>query len=218
MPLRLVSRLIKPETVLIEAGPGDDVLKKISKGTVSIYGYYQNVRIVETMWPDLLARFSQSKDFSELVGTKIVNRIALHLRFGDYSDDPKTRASHGLTESTFFSKSIEQLIKNEGASGNILVITDDINKASKFVATLRTSASIECVSSANPISDLLAISQSSHVITSNSTFSWWGAWLAYKLHDAKVVYPRPWFADESDPDLPIYVPQWISRKREYLAN
>jgi len=218
LPRRIVSRVINPDITLIESGPQDNVLSKIKDNTISVRGYYQNSQIVEYVWPELLSRFSQSRNFGDLVNSKRVDRIAIHLRFGDYSEDPKTRATHGLTGPTFFAKSIKQFVNEEGASSNLLVITDDIRQAKKFTESFKTNLTFEYLSSENPLADLRAISRSSHVITSNSTFSWWGAWLAHKSHYAKVIYPRPWFADESDPDLPIYVPEWIPNNRGYFIN
>ena len=71
------------------------------------------------------------------------------------------------------------------------------------------------VSNSEPLADLVELARSSHLIISNSTFSWWGAWIASKIHNSKVIYPRPWFADPLDPELPIFVKSWKSLNRIY---
>lgn len=43
--------------------------------------------------------------------------------------------------------------------------------------------------------DLALISQCQHHIIANSTFSWWGAWLAAFPHK-KIIAPQQWFATE----------------------
>ena len=47
------------------------------------------------------------------------------------------------------------------------------------------------------IQHLAKIANSAAIVGSNSTFSWWGAWLATRKYRANVVMPRPWFADAS---------------------
>ena len=47
---------------------------------------------------------------------------------------------------------------------------------------------------AGPYHDLYLMSQCSDFIIANSTFSWWGAWLANR---GRVIAPKQWFGSNN---------------------
>ena len=217
-PVRFIRRILNPNSVIIETNPNFDALNQVNAKTTAIYGYFQRASIVNESWPILKSRLQKSPKFSSLVDSERVNRIAIHLRFGDYSDDPRTKSFHGLTSTKYFEHAINLLRSRESLDTPILVITDDQIQAADFISRLSYSSNMEIISNPNPIDDLTEICRSSHVVTTNSTFSWWGGWIANKVHSSKVIYPRPWFADNADPELPIYVSDWTGLKREFSEN
>ena len=214
--VRFIRRLVNPDSVIIESDPNFDALERVDNKTTAIYGYFQRASTVADTWPILQSRIMNSPKFASLVDSELVARIALHLRFGDYSDDPGTKSAHGLTSTKYFEQSINSIRLNEGADIPILVVTDDPIKAIDFLSGLIDSNDISVISNTNPIDDLVELCRSSHVVIANSTFSWWGGWIASKVHKSKVIYPRPWFADNADPELPIYVDDWTGIKREFF--
>ena len=216
-PVRYIRRILNPSSVIIETDSNFDALDQVNGKTTSIYGYFQRASIVEESWPFLKSKLEKSPKFSSLVDSEKVDRIAIHLRFGDYSDDPRTKSVHGLTSTKYFEQAINLLRSSESLDVPILVITDDHNQAADFISRLSYSSNMNITSNPNPLDDLAEICRSSHVVITNSTFSWWGGWVANKVHSSKVIYPRPWFANSRDPDLPIYVPGWIPLNREFLA-
>jgi hypothetical protein len=215
--VRFLRRIINPDSVIIEGGPNCDALERVNGQTTAVYGYFQRAKIVNDAWPILISKLEQSPKFASLVNSKKIHRIAIHLRFGDYSDDPRTKSAHGLTSSKYFEQALESIRLNEMRDVPILVVTDDQNKAAGFISSFIGLTNFQIISNSDPIDDLIELSRSSHVVITNSTFSWWGGWIADKVHKSGVIYPRPWFADETDPELPIYVSNWTGLEREFTA-
>jgi len=69
-----------------------------------------------------------------------------------------------------------------------IVVTDNIDEAYKIIGS-----GFEYTSN-TPIEDFYLMCNAEYLIISNSTFSWWGAWLS----NAMTVAPKNWF-----PNLPI---------------
>ena len=63
-------------------------------------------------------------------------------------------------------------------------------------------------SSRGPWDDLTILAGSDAVVMSNSSFSWWGAYLAWRNHGARVVTPAPWFANPSTPAPKLIPDAW----------
>jgi len=57
-----------------------------------------------------------------------------------------------------------------------------------------------------PCADLFLMSLCACHIIPNSTFSWWGAWLA---NSSQVVYPLPWMANRRKP-VGLFPPHWTA--------
>ena len=60
------------------------------------------------------------------------------------------------------------------------------------------------------VDDLLCLAHATNLLTANSTFSWWAAWIATQRGEARVVAPARWF---NDPDYSLWserlcVPGW----------
>lgn len=70
----------------------------------------------------------------------------------------------------------------------VIVVTDNIEEARKTIGQ-----DYKYVSN-TPIEDFYLMSKAENLIMSNSTFSWWAAWLS----GAKTVVPKDWF-----PRLPV---------------
>jgi len=87
----------------------------------------------------------------------------------------------------------------EGSS--FIVFTDDIAKAKKVLPSSLT------FHKGNEMEDFYMMTKCQGGIISNSTFSWWAAWLMNK----KTIIPKNWFTSIAPyPSEGLYLPNWVS--------
>ena len=202
---------------LFEKDPNYKLIENLTPRSKEISGFFQDAEIVESSWQDLKQKMESSNKFATLINAEIQHRIAIHLRFGDYSDDPKTKLTYGLTKRSYYLKAIEYFKETANCPNKLIIVTDNVDKAAQVITKTDFEGEIKYISNKTAIEDLKELAQSSHIVISNSTFSWWGAWIAFKIHNSKIIYPRPWFANPSDPDLPIFVKNWTAIVRDYAT-
>ena len=115
------------------------------------------------------------------------NSTLIHIRGGDFLDH---RQSIGILGEIYYEKVFE-LIK-EMNIGRVHVMTDDIDFAKKILPT-EWIPSISFIQKNMDIANFEYLSLfafPSHIIVSNSTFSWWGAQLA--KNGSHVISPETW--------------------------
>ena len=184
------------------AGPGEDP-KLFDQGPgMTIRGYFQSWRTVDTAYRNGAKRELSLASPSEwLVETQrraaAEGPIAVHVRRGDYASS----GAFGLLSADYYREALQQL-RQEGLRGPIWLFSDDLDAASDLIhepfEVMR--------SSAGPQEELLAMSRAAAFITANSSFSWWGAWLSGSGH---VVAPRDWFKESPQPAG--LIPPWWTR-------
>ena len=139
------------------------------------------------------------KDFPFLESSTVA---AINVRRGDYLTQP-TR--HPVVSLEYIQEAYKQLPKHN----HLIIMSDDI-KWCKENIKLPNSVFIED----NVYRDyegLWLLSLCDHFIISNSTFSWWGAWLS-RTDDKVVIAPDTWFGPQHDfgeQSNDIYCDGWI---------
>lgn len=213
--LTKIRKISKNKKVFFEDNRINAGIEGIAPNTSVVYGFFQNAELAELMWTDLRYLMENSKSFSPIFSAPVHDRIAIHLRFGDYKENSVTKTKHGLTEISYYLEAVRILKEKDKDLKNLLIVTDNYSDAQVFVGNSFSDFNVAFQTGLDPVSDLLEIASSKNIVISNSTFSWWGAFLASKLRKTGVIYPRPWMADESDPDLPLYVDEWQALKRNF---
>lgn len=133
--------------------------------------------------------------------------VCVHIRRGDYAANPAAGRFHGLCSPAYYDKALQTLAAKLGSALKLFVFTDDPPwarenfKARGYPATVIDFPEHQ----AEPWHDLSLMSLGPHHVLANSSFSWWGAWLAEgKNQDGLTIAPERWFAaEERRKDTPV---------------
>jgi hypothetical protein len=170
----------------------NDAILKDSSSKI-YWGYWQHHKYFEDVADQLLEDFR----FSEPVGLKNKTllkeidaneeSVAIHVRRGDYLKDPYLG---GLVDVEYFGKGIT-LIREQLENPKFYVFSDDIAWCKQYL-NLQEAAFIDWNKGDDSYRDMQLMSHCKHAIISNSSFSWWAAWL--NRNPAKVIIvPKVWY-------------------------
>lgn len=196
-----ITRIGSPRTVVTL----DETREALNRGqSVRMRGLFQAADYLYANRDVLRAELSGG--FVEMAKPPVGNYAAVHVRRGDYVSNAKYNAIFGTCSERYYRDAIE-LISDELP---VIIVSDDVAWAQEFALSvpLRT-APITVSSGTNHYQDLATLAGASELVLSNSTFSWWGAFLG---HGSKTVCPTPWFTDQTR-ERGIARPEWIGIPR-----
>lgn len=133
--------------------------------------------------------------------------IAVHARRGDYLG-ARQMAFHGVCQEDYYINGVREL---RAMLGDIptRVFSDDVAFGQQLAAHIPDAAVGGDVGPAEQV--LAQMAQARGLVISNSSFSWWAAWLAGT--SATVIAPTPWFSDPAMPTEDLLPPSWLVRPR-----
>ncbi|MBN2275281.1 MAG: alpha-1,2-fucosyltransferase [Bacteroidales bacterium] len=133
--------------------------------------------------------------------------VAIHVRRGDYFSDPDNRKLFEVFDMQYFSDAIQQIRKNT-EKPVFFVFSDDVRWVKRHLVSSEPLIYVELNNADHPEEDLRLMSHCRHAILSNSSFSWWGAWL--NQHPGKIVIvPQKWLNNEAYNTRDLLPPEWI---------
>ena len=155
---------------------------------IDIFGYYQTQKYFEHIEDEIRDDFTFDseliKSCKEFLEYTYVFRdvIALHIRRGDYVSNP----NHPSQSMEYYQRGLEML-----PDLDVIVFSDDAEwcKQQEIFSSDRFSISEGNTTDA----DLCLMSMCQYHVIANSSFSWWGAWLA---KSKKVIAPKNWFGGD----------------------
>lgn len=116
--------------------------------------------------------------------------VSIHIRRGDY-----VKTHHDLNIG-YFHKAIRE-IKNAYENPQFLIFSDDVEWARLYLKTEEKSVFVNDEDKLEDFEELYLMSLCKSNIISNSTFSWWGAWLN-RNPDKIVISPKQWLYGQKD--------------------
>lgn len=119
------------------------------------------------------------------------NSVSIHVRRGDYISNDTAQKVHGSCSLSYYMNAITT-IKQKLESPYFVIFSNDINWTRENLHSLLEGTEYEFMENNTQETDLWLMNQMKHHIIANSSFSWWGAYLASNP-DQIVISPTPWY-------------------------
>lgn len=162
--------------------------------SIFVYGYFQSEKYFYK-YLDLVKK-SVFHGFNPLLDVKkpldeiceSAYSCAISLRLGeDYLKEPNL----SVCNEAFYQEAIAEMI-GSNPEVSFFVFSDDISKAKELISNLNFDANFVFIDDYDDVHSLYIMSKCMSFIISNSSFSWWGAYLGE--YDNKEIYvPYKWY-------------------------
>lgn len=176
----------------------DERINGIEVGT-RIVGYFQSPKYFPTV-SDELAALLRAGDPESSRPT-----ITAHVRRGDYLTQ-STQEYHGIASREYFSRALS-VLRRLMPESQVRVYSDSLDLVRSELTGLGELDFVDDEMTA--LATIRAMSRGSGMIMSNSSFSWWAAWLISRGTEAVIIAPRPWFAS-GDSASDLLLPDWLT--------
>ena len=207
--LALLQRSLSTRKLLTRlAGLGSP---KFSSNTRVHAGYWQNEELLGPYYTRV------ADACCEVLSLHPGPDTCLHIRFGDYTST-KNRKIYNQIGSKYYSTALRHLEEKTGCR-RVRVLTNDFGSARKMFDANEFMGVEFVYEPGDMLTDFAAISQSASLITSNSTFCWWGSLISARLTGlTHLVAPAKWFnPNYQHRQAPSYAALPNLSKHEYNA-
>jgi len=134
------------------------------------------------------------------------NSVAVHVRCSDRKNAANLRL-YGEIPPSYFQSGIEYISQKKGAI-HLYVFSDDIEMAKNYVPRNVPCTFVSRHFTKSAIEDFYLITQCKSVIMSNSSFSWWAAYLNNQS-DKIVIVPKRWYNIAPYDYKDVFYPSWV---------
>lgn len=211
--IKILKQAINLEPKYIKVNEETFVLDQIKdKNHYYFEGYWQNPQYFEGIRETILKDFS----FPELKNPEDANlhdqiatceSVAVHIRRGDYINNPATNQYHGTCSIEYYKNASEHIVSRI-PNAKLFLFTDDPDFVKNNFGFL-SNATVVSNSIRSDIDELNLMHLCKNFIIANSSFSWWGAWLSQNPEKI-VIAPQKWFNNvEAEKNCKIVPENWV---------
>ncbi len=158
----------------------------LKTGNVYLDGYFQSEKYFQSELAAIFYQFTLRQQWLDPIKEieESINQcndsVSLHVRRGDYADDPKVSRHFLVCDVKYYQRAIYYLLERF-PNCNFYIFSDDVSwvrqnlvlpDKTRFISSEKRNANV-----LRPSQELILMSKCRHHILSNSSFSWWGAYL-----------------------------------------
>jgi hypothetical protein len=183
-------------------------------GNIYLDGYWQSeyyfVDIKEIIKKDFTLK-PQNLSIQEQELLNIIDKslsICLHIRRGDLVNNPAANQFHGLIDIEYINNAIN-IIESRIKYPHYFIFSDDIQWCKKNINLKYPTQFVTGENAEDRFSvDFQLMQACKYFIISNSSFSWWTAWLSQNP-DKIVIAPKQWFRNSKINTNDLVPKEWI---------
>ena len=182
-------------------------------GDIYLDGYWQTEKYFKEIEKTIRTEFqirTPTEEINLITASKIMdcNSISLHIRRADYVTNPGANKVHGVCSIDYYHNAIIK-ITTAIHTPHFYIFSDDIKWAQENITIDYPTTFVSQNGPDKNYEDLRLMSLCKHHIIANSTFSWWGAWLAANKNKI-VITPTRWFSTTDIDSKDIIPENWFS--------
>lgn len=184
------------------------------KDDVYVQGKWQSAKyfsdIYDILKDEFQLKFARKEDaeLSELM-EKDEFSVSLHVRRGDYVHYSQCGQIYTVLPTEYYKMAVKY-IETQLSKPRFYIFSDDLDWLKENLH-IEGATVVDMKGPDRGPRDLFLMTKCRHHIISNSTFSWWGAWLS-SISDGIVCGPKQWFAPTTQKKRnmsDLFPPSWI---------
>ncbi len=211
---RLAKKLIG-HRCYFERGPAFDSTVLNLPNETYLEGFFQDERYFLDIAPIIRQKFHLAPDETRFSTTtreladaiRSNDGICTHVRRGDYVNNPVSSQVHGACSLDYYRHALREL-RLRSAKGRAFIFSDDVAWCRQSFNSDEFIVAGDEYAGLGASTHFWLMTLCKHFVISNSTFSWWAAWLAQKP-DSVICSPIPWFDDPRYGDMGICPSSWL---------
>ena len=157
-------------------------------------GYFQSEEYFKQHRTELLRQFLPNYEAEEpflkaLGQIQHYNSVAVHVRRSDFKKD--NNPFHYLLDENYYRRAVS-FIRSKVQSPVFFWFSDDMEWVKTHIGDAQDFVFVSIRTEHGDIDDMMLMKNCNHIITANSTFSWWAAWLNEHKDTIRVVPEKPY--------------------------